>query len=73
MRERDGDGDGNGDGERKREGDRMRTPFIIPPSQATQAHFSMSLDVVPKVVRGARDWREPGPVLMQQRERECGR
>ena len=58
-RERDRDRD------RERERERM-TPFVIPPSQATQAHFSTTPDVVPKVVREVRDVRErrePGPGL----------
>ena len=44
----------------------MMTPFVIPPSQATQAHFSTTPDVVSKVVREVRDIRErrePGPGL----------
>jgi len=55
-RERDRDRD------RERERERM-TPFVIPPSQATQAHFSTTPDVVVKVVRDVRERREPGPGL----------
>ena len=48
------------DRERERERERMMPPFVIPPSQATQAHFSTTPDTVPKVVR---ERREPGPGL----------
>ena len=65
-RERERDRDRDRDRERERERERMMTPFVIPPSQATQAHFSTTPDAVPKVVREVRDVRErrePGPGL----------
>ena len=52
----------------------MMPPFVIPPSQATQAHFSTTPDAVPKVVRevrdvrDARERREPGPGLPASEE-----
>ncbi|KAF9645528.1 hypothetical protein BDM02DRAFT_498918 [Thelephora ganbajun] len=65
-RERERERERDRDRERERERDRMMTPFVIPPSQATQAHFSTTPDAVPKVVREVRDVRErrePGPGL----------
>ena len=65
-RERERERDRDRDRERERDRERMMTPFVIPPSQATQAHFSTTPDVVPKAVREARDVRErrePGPGL----------
>ena len=58
-------GDRDRDRERERERERMM-PFVIPPSQATQAHFSTTPDPISKVVREVRDVRErrePGPGL----------
>jgi len=46
------------DRERERDRERMLAPFVIPPSPATQAHVSTTLDAVPKVRRVARDVRE---------------
>ena len=43
----------------------MMPPFVIPPSQATQAHFSTTPDTVPKVIR---ERREPGPGLSAPEE-----
>ena len=54
------------DRDRDRDRDRTMTPFVIPPSQATQAHFSAPPDVPSKVVRevrDVRDRRDPGPGL----------
>ena len=65
-RERERDRDRDRDRERDRDRDRTMTPFVIPPSQATQAHFSAPPDVPSKVVRevrDVRDRRDPGPGL----------
>jgi len=65
-RDRERERDRDKDRDRERERERMLTPFVIPPSPATQAHFSTTPDAVPKVVREARDVRErrePGPPL----------
>lgn len=65
-RGRDRERDRDRDKERDRERDRTMPPFVIPPSQATQAHFSTTPDTIPKAMRDVRDIRErmePGPGL----------
>ena len=60
------------DRDRDRERDRTMTPFMIPPSQATQAHPSAHTDVpveAVREVRDVRDRREPGPGLPARKSR----
>lgn len=67
-RDRDRERDRDRDRERERERDRMMTLFVIPPPQATQAHFSTPPDAIPKVVREVRDQMEPAPGLQGPEE-----
>ena len=57
-RDREREHEQDRDIERDRERERMMTPFVIRPSQATQAHFSTTPDTVPRVVREVREVRE---------------
>lgn len=47
---------------------RMMTLFVIPLSQATQAHFSMTPDTVLKVMREVSEQRKPEPGLQSLKE-----
>lgn len=62
-RDRDRERERERDRERETDRDRMMTPFVIPPSPATQAHFSTTPDTVPKAMRDVRERRDPGPGL----------